>query len=102
MYVQSVMEQIFEQDPAKDEINYRKHGIRFKQAKNVFADPFALTRQDRIENGEERWQTIGTIENTMIVLVAHTVRCENAEIIRIISARKLSRKERKIYEYGSN
>ena len=95
------MEQIFEWDPAKDEINYRKHGIRFRQAKEVFADPFAITKQDRIENGEERWQTIGAIGNATIVLVAHTVQWDEAEIIRIISARKLSKKERKIYEYGS-
>lgn len=95
------MEQIFEWDPAKDEINYRKHGIRFRQATKVFSDPFAITKQDRIENGEERWQTIGSIGNTAIVLVAHTVRWEDVEIIRIISARKLSKQERKIYEYGS-
>jgi len=56
--------------------------------------------QDRHDNGEERWQTIGLIGQTVILLVAHTCRDDEAdeEAIRIISARKATPKERRIYE----
>ncbi len=91
-------ERIFEWDEEKNELNFKKHHIRFEEAKDVFDDPFAITIQDRIENGEERWQTIGSTRNFVIVLVAHTVRYDEVEVIRIISARKLSKKERCIYE----
>jgi uncharacterized protein len=44
----------FEWDPAKAQTNARKHGINFETARLVFADPFALVEQDRIEGGEYR------------------------------------------------
>lgn len=94
------MERVFEWDKKKAESNYRKHGIRFEEAAQVFADPFAVSEQDRIENGEERWQTVGTVGGCLVLLVAHTVLLEDEslEVIRIISARRLDRKERKRYE----
>ena len=94
------MERVFEWDKQKAESNYRKHGIRFEEAAQVFADPLAVSEQDRIENGEERWQTVGTVGGCLVLLVAHTVLLEdeNLEVIRIISARRLDRKERKRYE----
>lgn len=89
----------FEWDPAKAESNRRKHGIGFELARRVFYDPFALFEQDRIEGGEYRWQTIGAIEGATVVLVAHTSREEDGtEIIRIISARLATRKERRRYD----
>jgi uncharacterized DUF497 family protein len=89
----------FEWDEAKNLSNQRKHHLDFKAAAQVFEDPFALILQDRIENGEERWQTIGRVGQTLVVLVAHTVRFdEHQEVIRIISARKADRSERKRYE----
>lgn len=89
----------FEWDPDKAEINRKKHGVSFEIACRVFADPFALVEQDRIERGEYRWQTLGMVEGCLLLLVAHTVRDEGkTEIIRIISARRASRKERKRYE----
>jgi uncharacterized DUF497 family protein len=55
--------------------------------------------QDRIVEGEQRWQTLGLIEDTIVVLVAHTYREENGEeVIRIISARKATSHERRAYE----
>ncbi|WP_299998664.1 BrnT family toxin [uncultured Cedecea sp.] len=94
------MEIEFEWDLAKAKSNLRKHGIRFETAALVFEDPFHLSVQDRIENTEYRWQTIGAIEECLIVLVAHTIRFENGtEMIRIISARKACQKERTIYEH---
>jgi hypothetical protein len=58
-----------------------------------------LTTQDRIENGEYRWQSIGLIGDCLILLVAHTVEeSDGSEEIRIISARRADSKERKRYE----
>jgi uncharacterized DUF497 family protein len=89
----------FEWDEAKAKINERKHGVRFEDAMLVFADPFALVEQDRMAGGELRWQTLGLAGNIVVLLVAHTVRAENEdEIIRIISARRAVRKERKLYD----
>lgn len=80
------MELEFEWDLTKAETNFRKHGIRFEEAALVFDDPFHLSLQDRFENGEYRWQTIRFEDGT--------------EVIRIISARKAERNERKRYEHG--
>lgn len=90
---------IFEWDEAKADSNWRKHGIRFDMAMLVLADPYALTEQDRVEEGERRWQTIGLVGGIALLLVAHTVLEEDHdEIIRLISARRASRKERNRYE----
>ena len=89
----------FEWDEAKAKTNERKHRVRFDDAILVFADPYALIEQDRIEGGELRWQTIGTVEGIVLLMVAHTVREEGTdEIIRIISARNATRKEYKRYD----
>lgn len=92
----------FEWDPAKARSNERKHGVGFEIASHVFEDSHALVEQDRIEGGEQRWQTLGLVGEVLLLLVAHTVRFEDeteaAEVIRIISARKADRKERQHYE----
>jgi uncharacterized DUF497 family protein len=93
----------FEWDPDKAAANLRKHAVSFDIATRVFADPFALTQGVGIEDGEERWQTLGTVEGFLVLLVAHTSREEGdeeqtMEIIRIVSARKADRKERRRYE----
>jgi uncharacterized DUF497 family protein len=95
----------FEWDPAKAVANRRKHGFSFDIALRVFADPFALTDRTLIEGGEYRWQTLGTVEGHVILLVVHTTReyideaaDTTVEVIRIISARLADRKERQRYE----
>ncbi len=89
----------FTWDDTKAAINHRKHHISFDTAALVFADPFALSEQDRVEAGEYRWQTIGAIDGVRIVLVAHTVRDEDGtEVIHLISARAATRSERRRYE----
>jgi uncharacterized DUF497 family protein len=89
----------FTWDPRKAASNKRKHGVSFETAARVFSDPFALSEQDRIEGGEYRWQTIGSVEGAVVLLVAHTVHDDDgAEIIQIISARRAERHERKRYE----
>ncbi len=94
------MNTIFEWDEEKARINKRKHKVSFETAIHIFNDPLRLTYQDRFENGEYRWQTIGKLGNEVVLLVAHTVRDSenNTETIRIISARKATTTERKRYE----
>ncbi len=90
---------LFEWDEAKAESNRRKHGVSFDLAVQVFDDPHGMAKQDRIEDGEPRWQTIGMVEGVVVLLVGHTVQEEEFdEIIRIITARKATRKERERYE----
>ncbi|EAB7496033.1 BrnT family toxin [Salmonella enterica subsp. enterica serovar Muenchen] len=94
-------ETVFEWDEVKAASNYRKHGIRFEEAARVFDDPLHLSVQDRYENGEYRWLSIGMVRGCMMVVVAHTTRFEDGtEIIRIISARRAERREWRRYEYG--
>lgn len=96
---------IFIWDEGKNLSNQRKHGLSFEIAARVFLDPLHLSMQDRIENGEPRWQTVGQIDGLAVVLVAHTFTEkgpteEPVEVFRIISARPATRKERKRYENG--
>ena len=89
----------FEWDDVKANTNERKHGVRFDDAMLVFSDTYALVEQDRIEAGELRWQTLGLVGGVVLLLVAHTARNEGEdEAIRIISARKATRKERVRYD----
>jgi uncharacterized protein len=98
---------LFSWDDAKNAINQRKHGVSFNAAKLVFDDPLHVTRQDRIENGEQRWQTVGMAGGVVLLLVADTWRetetdaSRDAEHIRIISARRATKLERKVYEQGA-
>lgn len=89
----------FEWDPDKAVANARKHRVTFDTAALAFADPFALIEQDRVENGEHRWRTLGMAHGVLLLLVAHTLQDdESVEVIRIISARPATRPERKRYE----
>ena len=90
----------FEWDDEKAAGNYRKHKIRFEEATDVFDDPLAQTRRNRIENGEQRLQIIGRTRAGTLMIVIHTVRENGTEVIRIISARPLQPKERKQYEHS--
>ena len=88
----------FAWDEAKNNINRRKHQVSFETAQLVFDDPLHVSRQDRIENGEQRWQTIGLAQSVMLLLVAHThTEANGEETIRIILARKADKAERRIY-----
>ena len=88
-----------EWDAAKAAANLRKHRVSFELAMRVFSDPLAFSRQDRIEEGEQRWQTLGVVDGLLLLLVAHTVREDDeGEVIRIISAREATRKEKLDYE----
>ena len=92
---------IFEWDEQKNEANKTKHGVSFDSAKMVFFDPYGLTMFDQVENGEDRWQTMGQIGGVLLLLVVHVTRYDDhTEIIRIISARRPTSHERRRYENG--
>lgn len=93
----------FEWDEAKNLSNQHKHGISFEDASELFRDPLFVSLKERIVDGEQRWQTFGEVDGWLLVMVAHTIREENRqgtmiEVIRIISARYATRKERQFYE----
>lgn len=94
----------FEWDPAKAKSNFKKHGVSFKTATRAFADPLAVEEQDRVENGEFRWRTLGRVDDCLLLVVAHTSRDEDdgTLLIRIISARPAEPKERRHYEQNGS
>ncbi len=89
----------FTWDERKNRVNKRKHRISSEMAILVFDDPYHVSRQDRELEGEPRWQTIGMVHGVHVLLVGHTVE-EDDEFIRILSARKATRQERRIYAQG--
>lgn len=94
---------LFSWDETKDELNRRKHGVSFDVARLVFEDPWHISRHDRIEEGEERWQTIGMAGGMVLLLVAHTwmEAKSGEEHIRIVFARCATKLERRIYEQAT-
>ncbi len=91
----------FEWDESKAASNLRKHGIDFDDASEDFYDANSLMEQDRIVDGEEQWRTIGLADESLLLYVAHTIEeTPGYEIVRIISARPATRRERK--RYGEN
>lgn len=94
------MEYNFEWDLAKAVENSRKHKVSFERATEVFADPIAISVFDeQHSSGEDRWATMGTDRNGIVLVVIHTVREAGAEHcnIRLISARKATKHETKQY-----
>jgi len=90
---------IIEWDQGKNMENKRKHGVSFETAQLVFDDPLSVSIQDRYEGAEERWRTMGLIGRAVVLVVAHTyTQKAGDERIRIISARKATKKERALYE----
>jgi uncharacterized DUF497 family protein len=93
----------FEWDPAKNLANQRKHGVSFEDASEVFRDPLFVSVKDFVQDDEQRWRTYGVVEGTILLMVAHVVWEETEdgharEVIRIISARSATRKEKRRYE----
>jgi uncharacterized protein len=85
----------FEWDPAKASSNIAKHGVPFEYAARVFLDPLRIDRADtRRAYGEPRRIAVGEIEGRLFV-VSYTPR---GRLIRLISARKANRRERKGYD----
>jgi hypothetical protein len=89
---------VYEWDAEKAKANLRKHDVSFEDAATVFLDPLALTFPDPDHSGgEKREITIGHSARHRVVFVSH---CQRGNRMRIISARKATRGERKQYEEG--
>jgi uncharacterized DUF497 family protein len=90
----------FDWDPTKARRNLRKHRIDFDEASTVFADTLSITIQDPDHSeDEERWVTIGLSNRRRLIVVVHT---EEDETVRLISARRADRLERRKYEEGNS
>ncbi len=90
----------FEWDEEKAKENLKKHRVSFTEARTVFIDPFSFTIPDPEHSVEEqRYIDIGSFEKGRVLVVVYT---ERNSIIRIISCRKATPWERKLYEKGSN
>ena len=88
----------FSWDPEKAATNLKKHGVSFEEASTVFRDALSATGFDPDYSvGERRFVTFGNSSQDRLLVVAHT---EGGGSIRIISARLLTRPERRIYEEG--
>lgn len=86
----------FEWDERKALANRRKHGVTFHEAASVFGDPLALTYSDPDHSmAEHRFITFGMTRLRHLIVVAHA---DRGDTVRIISARLMTRQERKMYE----
>ena len=89
---------VYEWNAEKAKVSIQKHGVSFDEAATVFLDPLALTFPDPYHSGaEEREITIGYTARHRVVFVSH---CQRGDRIRIISARRATRRERRQYEEG--
>jgi len=83
-------------DPRKASSNLKKHKVSFEEASTVFGDILALTGTDPDHSvGERRWITFGESVRGRVLTVAHT---DEGDVVRIISARKATPHERRLYE----
>jgi len=91
----------FSWDTDKGLSNMRKHGIAFEDVLEVFSDPLASNRPDSGLANEERWLVLGTARDGALVVVVHVhEEMDDHELVRIISARKATKRERLEYETG--
>jgi hypothetical protein len=89
---------VFTWDPKKEGANLRKHSISFREATTVFDDPLSTTFPDRDHStAERRFLTIGESVHSRLLVISHT---EEDDTIRLISARRATRRERTFYEEG--
>ncbi len=88
----------FEWDPRKAVANLRKHGVSFDEAATAFGDPFGIVVDDpRHSTNEARVALLGQSESSRLLAVMFT---ERGDRIRLISARKATRREHRHYEEG--
>jgi hypothetical protein len=84
-------------DPKKDAVNIKKHGVSLAEGDGVLNDPLALTVEDVVAEGEQRFVTVGMNAFGALMVVVHTNRRSGS---RTISVRKADPKERRNYEKG--
>jgi uncharacterized protein len=92
---------LFEWDQKKNTSNIGKHKISFELAASIFDDPLHLSVLDSKSKDEERWITVGSSVIGKVLVIVHTYKgSDDNEIVRIVSARQATRKEKKQYEEG--
>ena len=84
-----------EWDSEKATSNLQKHGVSFEEASTALLDPLALAQEDATSEGEPRWVLIGMSARARLLTVIYTLR--RPDRIRLISARKATRKEANYY-----
>jgi uncharacterized protein len=90
----------FEWDPEKAAANIKRRRISFSEAGSVLEDPLSTTFPDEAHSEEEmRFLTIGASRRGRILVMAHT---ERNDTVRIMSARRATRREREFYEQGES
>ena len=90
----------FEWDPPKASANLKKHQVSFEEAKSVFYDEFAVQFFDEEHSAaEERFLMLGMTSGAKLLIVCHC-EYEHGEVIRIISARKATKRESAFYQGG--
>lgn len=88
----------FTWDPRKEHRNVGKHGVAFREAATVFSDAFSTTFPDPAHShAEERYVTIGLSDRGNVLVIAHA---DHEDAVRIISARRATRSERRFHEEG--
>ncbi len=85
----------FEWDKAKSRANFQKHGYKFEDVIKIFDGPTLESLDDRFDYSEQRYLSIGLVDGIAMVAVAHT---DRNGVIRIISARRATKTERKAYD----
>lgn len=89
---------IFEWDQNKAARNWSKHGVSFEEAETVFDDPLLIDFYDPDHSEEEaRYLMVGASNRRRLLIVSYT---ERGDLIRLISAREVTRSERQAYEEG--
>ena len=88
----------FEWDPAKAAVNKRKHGVSFEEALTCFSDPLALLLEER--RHAERLVLIGVSTHTRVIFTVYAELDDDG--VRVISARRATRGERRSYEEGTD
>ncbi|HTV57084.1 MAG TPA: BrnT family toxin [Terriglobia bacterium] len=97
------MRYTFHWDPVKAKQNHRKHGVTFERAAELFLDPLAVSVVDQEHSeSEERWVTLGRDKQGTLLVVVHTFSESSVEEwkIRIISARRSTKRETDQYQEG--
>jgi uncharacterized DUF497 family protein len=84
----------FEWDEDKNQMNFLKHGIYFEEAVEIFKGDCLSHIDNRAEYGEIREITIGQLKKSIVIVIVHT---DRYGVVRIISARKANKKERRAY-----
>ena len=96
MKIQYTLQDVaFEWDSQKAVTNFRKHKLKFELAAEAFFDPFVCYLDEQIVGSELRERLVGLTTTWVLLLVVYGIR---GDVIRIISARIVTKAEREIYE----